>query len=263
MLVFLHGLGSRGPSLAPLQEMLKPRFETYLPTRRPLGHQASYEDIFANVVRDLDERGIGPAFYLGYSFGGHIAFTLARRFPERVRGVIGVASPLFFNGRALSRIRQVLKEELAARGRGDQRRETIEQRWGADFEDVVAGTERMFLQMRENPPLSRADVAAIEAPALYLSGDHDHYVPADVAKATAELLPNARLGLFPGLGHPISNVPVVQVKHAVTTFIDQVEAGSFDPKVPADVTARLVVGGLAFHDVTAKLKQARRQNAGS
>ena len=257
MIVMFHGLGNTATSMKPLQDMLSPRFETLAPTRRTFGPQMTFETIFDDVVRQLDEAKVGPAYYLGYSFGGFIALALAHRHPERVRGVIGIASPVFFGDRELAQIRRVLKQNFAIRPPGDEGRTKLEERWGAGYEQLLAVTEGIFSKLRAEPPLTPEDLKALQAPVLFLSGDHDIYMPAESARKTAEMMPNARLGLFPGPGHPIQNVPWLQIKHAVTTFIDQVESGHFDPKVPADVTANLVLGGLKVREgISAKLNQA-------
>ena len=259
MIVMFHGLGNSGASMKPLQDMLSPRFETLAPTRQTYSAQMNFEQVFGEVVGQIDDAKVGPAYFLGYSFGGFLALTLTRRFPERVRGVIAIASPVFFRGRELAQIRHVLKQDFANRAPGDERRTKIEERWGASYDELLATTERMFAEISAEPPLTREDLEAIETPVLFLSGDHDIYLPAQNARRIAAILPNARLGLFPGPGHPINNVPWLQIKHAVTTFVDEVEGGRFDPNRPADVTANLVIGGLPQREgITAKLNAVSR-----
>ena len=256
MIVFVHGLGSGLQELNPLEEFLRPRFEICQPQRRPLGPGATYEDIFAEFLYQLEANDVPeapPAYYLGYSFGGLLALTLARRFPERVRGVITIASPIFYRGKALERMQGKLREELATKGRSQERRERIETKGAGAFDELIVGLERMFTQMATDPPLTQEDLTAIQVPILFLSGEQDPFLPGPRARETAGLMPNARTGLFPGSGHPFRSVPIIQVKHAVTNFIDEVEAGRFNPAVSADLTAPLVVGGLNRDGISATL----------
>jgi pimeloyl-ACP methyl ester carboxylesterase len=47
-------------------------------------------------------------------------------------------------------------------------------------------------------------LAEITAPTLVVAGDKDPFYSADLFRETAEGIPNARLILYPGMGHPAS-----------------------------------------------------------
>jgi pimeloyl-ACP methyl ester carboxylesterase len=113
-----------------------------------------------------------------------------------------------------------------------------------NWEKVALNTCELFHRLGQRPPLDEADLERINVPALIVSGDRDPLVPAAEARRLAELLPFARLALFPGPAHPLKQVPLDQVARAFRSFIAEVESGSFRPGPPIDLTRGLVSGGL-------------------
>jgi len=51
------------------------------------------EHLTADLIGLLDARGIGKAVFCGHDWGGIIVWDIARRYPERVAGVIGLNTP--------------------------------------------------------------------------------------------------------------------------------------------------------------------------
>jgi pimeloyl-ACP methyl ester carboxylesterase len=170
----------------------------------------------ALAVLDADPDGAAPAFVCGESFGGTAALTLARRYPNRVRGLILLSAfgwypsmvawipQLFLAGWRLSGdrgARAVLRawrpfSVLCALGFSSSRDlvRAYLQRPPPDLPGYRAKCE-VSLQFDARPWLS-----SIRCPTLILVGRWDPVVPVRAGDDLARRIPNARLHRLPG-GH--------------------------------------------------------------
>jgi len=97
-LVLLHGWGCDSRSWAPLLPLLNQSYDLLvveLPGFAGSSAEASLEGWLAALLEVLPERGV----YIGWSLGGMLATRLAARYPERVSGLVTLASNLCFTGR--------------------------------------------------------------------------------------------------------------------------------------------------------------------
>ncbi|MFA6393429.1 MAG: alpha/beta fold hydrolase [Patescibacteria group bacterium] len=104
--LFLHGFGGKPESVDFLLDYLKLKgYEIYSPAL--LGHEDNYksincffpEDWFAQMEKVLKEVLLrhDRVYLIGASFGGNICLSLAAKYPEKVRGVVTLETPIFFN----------------------------------------------------------------------------------------------------------------------------------------------------------------------
>jgi pimeloyl-ACP methyl ester carboxylesterase len=101
-IVFCHGFPEIAFSwrhqLADLPAMglhvLAPDQRGYGLTGRPADVESyDMEHLTADLIGLLDARGIGKAVFCGHDWGGIIVWDIARRYPDRVAGVIGLNTP--------------------------------------------------------------------------------------------------------------------------------------------------------------------------
>lgn len=97
-IVLLHGWGHSAASARPLGELLRTCGTVYvieLPgfggIPRPNGTWGT-EDYADNILKALQAEGIAQATYIGHSFGGKIALSMAIRHPHHVRA-LGLMAP--------------------------------------------------------------------------------------------------------------------------------------------------------------------------
>ncbi|MFA6106821.1 MAG: alpha/beta fold hydrolase [Patescibacteria group bacterium] len=104
--LFLHGFGGKPETVDFLLRYLRVKgYEIYTPIL--LGHENNYEainnffpeDWLAQTEKMLS--GIiekhGRVYLVGASFGGNLCLSLAARYPEKIRGVVTLETPVFFN----------------------------------------------------------------------------------------------------------------------------------------------------------------------
>ncbi|MEL6680538.1 MAG: alpha/beta hydrolase [Pseudomonadota bacterium] len=139
----------------------------------------------------------GPQILVGSSMGGWISLLLAKRMPERIAGLVGIAAAPDFT------------QDSMWAGFDDRQRETIAEKGQielpSDYSDEpYIITKRLIEDGREN--LVLRDPLALGFPARFLQGTADADVPVDVA---LRLLDHAegediRLTLVKGADHRFS-----------------------------------------------------------
>ncbi len=228
-LVLVHGAGaSSGDWPAELRA---------LPGRRVLavdlpGHGAApgpgaraIEAYAAAVEALLDREGIGSAVVVGHSMGGAIALSLALDRPERVAGLVLVATG--------ARLR-VAPEALAASASPEGLALAAWTMADRSFGPAVRADVREARARRiaaTAPGLLHGDLSACDAfdamarlgevrvPTLVVCGTEDRLTPPKYASFLAERIAGARLALVPGAGHLVMLEEPRAVADAVAGFL--------------------------------------------
>jgi pimeloyl-ACP methyl ester carboxylesterase len=172
-----------------------------------------YEDLAADLLGVLDDRGIGRAVLAGASMGAHTALHVALRRPERVAGLVVITpahDPATFESPERLADWDRLAEGLRTGGvEGfvaaydfsrvpDAWRETvatvIRQRLGA-HEHLDAVADALHVTPRSSPFAAIEDLAAIDVPTVVVASrdEADPGHPFAVGAAYAETIPGARL----------------------------------------------------------------------
>jgi pimeloyl-ACP methyl ester carboxylesterase len=142
----------------------------------------------------------GELVVVGASLGGYVALAMARREPERIRGLLlagSRATPDPPDRKALrdEMIRVVEKEGIEG--------------WNRDFsppgpsdrttDELVRGIEAL----RDRPDATDV-VTSFEGPLVVVVGDQDDILPVDEARQIAASAPNGRLEVVEAAGHVVS-----------------------------------------------------------
>jgi pimeloyl-ACP methyl ester carboxylesterase len=86
----------------------------------------------------------------------------------------------------------------------------------------VDSSPRAYATLLDLAPLEqRGLLPKINAPALLLHGADDAFVPLDVARAAAALLPDARLSIYPNCGHAPFLEEQARYCQELTAFLQQ------------------------------------------
>jgi pimeloyl-ACP methyl ester carboxylesterase len=204
-------------------------------TTVPEGYQVSTEGQM-EVVHQLSQALHVDRFALaGNSMGGGMAWNYALAYPDQLTALILVDAagapmpaeagakkregpPLVFTlmrnpvGRAL--LRQIDPRPLAEKGLKqayvDQSLVTpaLVDRY-ADMA-LAPGHRDLLLAAQTQPrkPVTAATFQAIHTPTLVMHGEVDTVIPVAAGKALAAVIPNAKLILYPGVGHvPMEQMP--------------------------------------------------------
>lgn len=188
-------------------------------------------DLVAELVRSL---GLGSVVVGGLSMGGYVAFSLLRRHPSLVAGLVladtraATDTPEVLQRRTdqqqkiadgkVNEVIEAMVESLLSEQTHAERPEVVERARAlmssTPPETIVAGLEAMKHRADATGELARIDV-----PVLVLVGEDDGPSPPSVAREMAEAVADARLEVLPGAGH-LSNLEApVEFNRAVESFL--------------------------------------------
>lgn len=195
--VLLHAFPLDERMWEPQLEVLSD-YETSAPRLYGLG---SSIDEWAQAVLD---GVVGNLVAVGASMGGYCALAMARRAPDRVRGLLLAGSRAGSDSRERRAARDEVIQALRQHGvegwyeeSGNPAPREVVLRQSAD--DLVNAME----VLRDRPGASGV-VAIFRGPFLLAVGSRDELLSVDEAKRIVELAPNGRLEVFKGAGHLVS-----------------------------------------------------------
>ena len=247
-LVLLHGAMCDLRYWTSQMETLGRQYRTIAPSLRHfwperwdgVGDDFTIQQHTEDVAAFVAALGAGPAHLVGHSRGGHVAFRVAQRFPNRIRTLIlaepggeldvtlapepphpGMPAGLDTFSQAAECIR---------RGEVDSGL--------AQFVDTVSGpgawealTERSRETMRDNaytllgqvreqrPPFSRSDAEAIRAPTLLVGAERSPPTYARILSALERTLRQAQRITIPGTSHAMNHGNPEAFDRAVLDFL--------------------------------------------
>jgi pimeloyl-ACP methyl ester carboxylesterase len=201
----------------------------------PVDGPASMEVMAEDAAELLDALKVsGPVVVGGLSMGGYVAQHFARRYPERVAGLILAAT----RAGADSAEAQVSRDRMADQARQQGVEAVVESmlprllapRTLAERPDVVAearaitrattveGMVAALMGLKERPDAT-AWLPDFAMPVLILHGQDDLLIPPAEAEAMAQAIPNARLQLVAGAGHLLNLEQFASFNAEVRTFL--------------------------------------------
>jgi len=219
-LILLHGGGLSSASWTAFAKAAARRFRVFRLDSRGHGQTSnpsgaiSYDLMADDVAAFLRARHLHRPLILGYSDGGIVALTLARKHPELARAlVVAGAAPV---ARDTRHYLAGLKRHFAVDRRGELRPADLD----AVARERPAMVERyQALHPRADPaywrtllsdvwPMwsrpvgyTRAQLARVETPTLVLLGDRDEFFRPEDGRRLARMLPRGELALVSGAGH--------------------------------------------------------------
>jgi pimeloyl-ACP methyl ester carboxylesterase len=170
------------------------------------GRGASIDDWAAQILRETDDQLVP----VGASMGGYCALALARRAPERVVGMMLVASRADADSFDRRRERHDIITALRA-GKLPERADE-----DADLGHLAIAQEAM----RDRLDLTGV-VASFGGPLLVCVGDEDELVSVAESERLAASALDGRLEVFPGAGHFVSLDEPGRFTAVLLDFVDQ------------------------------------------
>jgi pimeloyl-ACP methyl ester carboxylesterase len=227
-LILIHGAGGSSQSFLPQIRGLD-RFINILALDLP-GHgntPGPGRQAIATYADWVHETLAGPfpeSFFLGgHSMGGAISLEMGLRFPNKIQGLILIAT-----GATLGVSPKLLT------GLQEQPHQTIGKinEWS-----YAKGTDPQIIaqsiQLMEQTPVSviqgdfqacsqfqrQDEIGGIKAPTLILVGDQDVMTPPGSSRFLQEKIPASQLAVIPGSGHMIMLEKHQEVNQAIREFI--------------------------------------------
>ncbi len=179
----------------------------------------NYDDLVADVLAWMDERGMVRADFMGHSMGGKVAMVLACRYPERVNRLIVVdIAPKSYRSAGsraeFAAMHEINLSELKSRTEAELKMETRVPDWGmrkfltTNLERSDEGGWKWAINLSgitaalpelEDNPLAAND--HFSGPTLFVLGGKSRYVTAEDHASIRTHFPVVDIETLPESGH--------------------------------------------------------------
>jgi pimeloyl-ACP methyl ester carboxylesterase len=220
-LLFIHGLGGSRedwelqiPAFSKQYKVITVDLRGHGRSDKPHGPYSM--TMLASDVGDLlQELGVGPTHIVGVSMGGSVALQLAIDRPDVVKTLTIVNSSHEWIVRSFAHRVQLWQRILMPRLLGMRRLGEVLAKRGVVFPDHVELRAQFVARFAQNRleayvATVRAAVgwavtdrlASICCPTLIIAAEHD-FIPTELKRTCAALIPNARLVIIPDAHHAV------------------------------------------------------------
>jgi pimeloyl-ACP methyl ester carboxylesterase len=229
----LHGHPGSGRSMSVFTDHFADRYTTIAPDLRGYGKSRSnapfvITDHIDDLVRLLDQQNIDRTLLLGWSLGGIFAMELALRYPDRVSGLILIATaarpwgdhpPITTKDNLLTGVAGLINLvkpgwnwNINTFGKRSLFRHLITQHTPAAYEFLARDAVYAYLKTSRHAhqALNSAirqgynrvpDLGQIQCPTLMLIAEHDRHIAPAASRETAKAIPDCEWECFADTAH--------------------------------------------------------------
>ncbi len=209
----------------------------------------SVEQAYQDVIALIEGLGLSPLVFIGNSYGGFLAFRLACRRPDLVKGVVALGSSADAQASEIPQVSpedfQKLVDDIAEVGpeNPDLREQILYIMFGETFLSDPSYIKELDHWKHHLQHMGRGvaklaggavvresmlpELAACETPILFVHGDQDHAFPPAMSTQAFEILPEKlepkQLVFVPECGHSVAvEAPDILNAH-LAEFLSQVD----------------------------------------
>ncbi|MBW4639374.1 MAG: alpha/beta hydrolase [Gloeocapsa sp. UFS-A4-WI-NPMV-4B04] len=249
----LHGHPGSGSSMSVFTQHLSKRFQTIAPDLRGYGNSRvndnfEMEDHLTDLESLLDSLQVERCIILGWSLGGILGMELALKLPQRVSGLILIATaarprsnhpPIswqdnLYTGVAsiLNRLQPSWQWNIETFGKRSLYRYLIQQHTPTAYNYIAADAMSAYLQTSAvaqralNTALKAnynrlADLEQIQCPSLMLAGAVDRHITPESSLETAQHIQDCQWRCYPNTAHLLPwEIPALLLKD-IDEWIEQ------------------------------------------
>ncbi|MBL0308834.1 MAG: alpha/beta hydrolase [Bacteroidetes bacterium] len=222
-LLLLHGaLGSKD-QFAELESDLSALYHTHSINFSGHGKASSHHHAFTiqnfshEVLDWMNERYIQSMDIFGYSMGGYVALWLARFYPERVNRILTLGTKLKWSAEEAEKEIKMLNPEVVVEKVPSFAKDLAERHGEHEWKSMMSKTALLMKDLAHTH-LDDQDFIKIACPVLLGLGEKDKMVTLEETDYVHRLLKNSELKLYPGVGHPIEQVPLTLLEQEIKSF---------------------------------------------
>jgi len=229
----LHGHPGSGASMSVFTRHFSQRFKTVAPDLRGYGNSPAkaafkIQDHLIDLEALLDRHGFERCLVLGWSLGGILATELALRQPERVSGLILIASamrprsshpPISWEDNLYTGLASVInwlqpgwQWNIDTFGKRSLYRYLIQQHTAIAYQHLATEGMPAYFQTSASARQALSDalkqgynrlaaLSQIQCPSLVMAGTADRHITLESSLETAQHLPNCHWHSYPDVAH--------------------------------------------------------------
>ena len=222
-ILLLHGLGLNHSIWQNIAGLYKEQAQFILPDLR--GHGGSelgdangtIEQYADDILEMMNKLGLEKVVLGGHSMGGYVALAFAEKYPEKLAGLVMIATNAGPDNDARKALRLAEVENIRAAGTAEFAEALSLRLSDSSFvqnvsREIIAKTDpeglcNAILAISRRPDRLHV-LAGLTAPLLIAAGAEDLIVPQAAARLMAHSNPNAKFVILPEVGHmPMLGAP--------------------------------------------------------
>ncbi len=227
-LILLHGALGTSKQFDFIFPLLKEHFDVHRINFEGHGEAGPTESTFRisyfveNVLGYMDEHRLKKANFFGYSMGGYVALSLAKDYPERVKGVSTLGTILQWNEEIADRESKYLHPQKM-KEKVPHFVDKLKDKHLSGWERVVNNTRDMLQYLGVHPSIEIDEWKQIDCPIRFHIGDSDTTAGLEQTIAAYRKTDNSEMMVLPGTGHPIHDVEKDLLVHSLRQFFTNIE----------------------------------------
>jgi pimeloyl-ACP methyl ester carboxylesterase len=215
-IILLHGAIGTKRQMKPMDVAFSATHQVYSYDFPGHGEHPAFEqdfsiEVFENwILKEINSMN-GDIAILGYSLGGYVALRLALQLPDRIKAVMTFGTIFDWHPeQAQKQISMInpdkIKEKVPVFANH------LQESHGEKWPNVLSQTHGLLHQLGNKPLLNSENLKEIKANCLITVGDRDAIVSIEESISTYRTIPNARMAVYPGTGHPFEKAPHDKIK---------------------------------------------------
>jgi len=224
-MILLHGTNSWAREMLPLAESMRPYESKFLMPNLPghggreLPERFTIADFAKDVVAYMDSQVVERDFIAGMSTGGYIALYLARHYPERVEGIVTIATKWVYDEESVKYVTWLVSVERLGQPGHPRIPQFNLNHHPNDWREITRRNGDLFRALGAAPEVTEEDIRSIRVPVLAISGDQDPIVPVKETQALRALNPRVDVLIVKGSSHPITQLPLDIVAQQIAAWM--------------------------------------------
>ena len=184
----------------------------------PVDHEFSMEYFSENVVTLMKNEGLESTHVFGYSMGGYVALTLAKRHPELVQKIVTLGTKFNWTKEAAEQETKMLNADKILE-KVPKFAEQLKAIHLDHWRSVLEQTAQMMINLGDGKRLKDEDFLGINHEVLIGIGDSDRMVTIEESNRIKQLLAQSQLIILEGFRHPIEKVDQQKLASVISAFI--------------------------------------------
>lgn len=181
---------------------------------------------FADFLERLCTGFNSPVYVFGYSMGGYVALSLAKKRPDLFKGIITLGTKFDWTPESARKESSRMNAEKILEKVPGFAADLMKRHGSSNWQQVLKNTADLMFSLGDNPELRIVDSASSAIPVLCCLGEKDTMVTMDETMAFMKIFPNSSFRMLPDTPHPIEQVSTSLLASVISEYVNSI------PEIP-------------------------------